>query len=102
VGLKGDQDPGRFKQVPINVLRGAFKTPSLRDIALTSPYMHDGRYRTLQQVIDHYDRGGDKKGNLDPNIRPLGLTNQEKQDLVAFMRSLTGKPVVVTLPRLPQ
>jgi cytochrome c peroxidase len=102
VGLKGNADPGRFAIVPIRIARGAFKTPTLRDVALTAPYMHNGGYRTLEEVIDHYDRGGDDKENLDPNLKPLGLTDQEKKDLVEFLKSLTGKQQSIILPRLPQ
>jgi cytochrome c peroxidase len=96
------EDLGRFAHRRVKVLRGAFKTPTLRDVALTAPYMRNGLYRTLEEVVDHYDRGGDVKENLSPNIRPLGLTPQEKADLVAFMRSLTGKPVQISIPILPQ
>jgi cytochrome c peroxidase len=102
IGLKGNTDLGRYAKVPIRVMRGAFKTPTVRDIALTAPYMHNGMYRTLEEVIDHYDRGGDDKENLDPNIKPLGLSDQEKKDLVEFLKSLTGKQPTITVPRLPQ
>ena len=95
------EDEGRFAHRKLKVLKGAFKTPTLRDIALTGPYMHNGMYRTLEEVVDHYDRGGDAKDNLSPNIQPLGLTAQEKRDLVAFMQSLTGQPMVVEVPHLP-
>jgi len=101
IGLNGD-DVGRFAKLPIKISKGAFKTPTLRDIALTAPYMHNGEYRTLEEVIDHYDRGGDNKENLDPSIQPLGLTRQEKRDLLQFLKTLSGKQVAVTLPRLPQ
>jgi cytochrome c peroxidase len=103
IGLRsaGEEDEGRFVHRKVKVLKGAFKTPTLRDIALTAPYMHNGAYRTLEEVIDHYDRGGDVKTNLSPNIQPLGLTAQEKQDLVAFMKSLTGSPMAVEVPHLP-
>jgi cytochrome c peroxidase len=102
IGLKDNKDEGRYTQVRIKVLKGAFKTPTLRDIALTAPYMHDGTYATLEEVVDHYDRGGDDKGNLDPNIKPLALTDPEKKDLVQFMKTLSGKQVAIKLPRLPQ
>lgn len=101
IGLNGD-DMGRFAKLPIKISKGAFKTPTLRDVALTAPYMHNGSYRTLEEVIDHYDRGGDNKDNLDPSMHPLGLTAQEKSDLVQFLKSLSGKQVVVTVPQLPQ
>ena len=69
IGLKGSTDPGRYAKVPIKAMQGAFKTPTLRDIALTGPYMHDGRYDTLEDVIKHYDRGGDKGENVDEQIQ---------------------------------
>jgi cytochrome c peroxidase len=105
IGLKGNgesEDAGRFEQRKVKVLKGAFKTPTLRDISLTAPYMHNGLYRTLEEVVDHYDRGGDVADNLSPNIHPLNLSAQEKADLVAFMKSLTGTPLVVQVPTLPQ
>lgn len=102
LGLKGNQDAGRFAKVPVKVLQGAFKTPTLRDVTLTAPYMHNGMYATLEEVVEHYNRGGDVKENLDPNMKPLNLTGQEVNDIVAFLRTLTGDPVEVTVPRLPQ
>ncbi len=68
---------------------GKFKVPSLVNIALTAPYMHDGRFRTLEQVIDHYNSGGHPGENVSPNVRPLNLTEQDKQDLIAFLHTLT-------------
>lgn len=96
------EDLGRYTQRKVNVLKGAFKTPTLRDVALTAPYMHNGIYKTLDEVVDHYDRGGDVKENLDPNIKPLDLSKREKADLVEFMKALTGAPLTVTIPQLPQ
>ena len=101
IGLKGNSDEGRYARVPIRVLKGAFKTPTLRDVALTSPYMHNGAYRSLAEVVEHYSRGGNGQP-VDPNIKPLGLTTQEKKDLVALLGSLTGQQVRMSLPRLPQ
>ena len=101
IGLKGATDAGRYELRKLPRLRGAMKTPTLRDVALTAPYMHNGMYRTLEEVVEHYDRGGDVKDNLDPEVKPLNLTAQERADLVAFMRSLTGSPMKVTLPQLP-
>jgi cytochrome c peroxidase len=101
IGLNGD-DIGRFAKLPIKISKGAFKTPTLRDIALTAPYMHNGAYRTLEEVIDHYDRGGDNKDNLDPSIHALGLTPEDKRDLVQFLKTLSGKQLAITVPRLPQ
>jgi cytochrome c peroxidase len=70
---------------------GAFKTPGLRDVALTAPYMHDGSEATLLDVVNFYDRGGEPNPYLDGGIVPLNLTEQEKKDLVALLESLTGE-----------
>ena len=88
----GSSDLGRYEITgePDDV--GAFKTPSLRNVALTSPYMHDGSPPTLEAVVDFYDRGGVANENRDPGIRPLHLGLEDKADLVEFLRSLTGAP----------
>ncbi len=96
------KDVGRYAHRKVAALKGAFKTPTLRDIALTAPYMHNGTYKTLEEVVEHYVRGGDVKTNLDPNMEKLDLSKQEKADLVAFMKSLTGKQIKITIPQLPQ
>jgi cytochrome c peroxidase len=70
--------------------RGAFKTPTLREIERTGPYMHDGSLRSLEEVIEFYDRGGNPNPHLDPEIRPLGLAPAEKAALAEFLRSLDG------------
>jgi len=104
IGIRNDgaaYDVGRYAQKPLKAMRGAFKTPTLRDIALTAPYMRNGVYKTLMEVVDHYDRGGDDRDNLSMNIAPLHLTDSEKADLVAFMQSLTGAPRLVSVPMLP-
>ncbi|MEM9524035.1 MAG: cytochrome c peroxidase [Pseudomonadota bacterium] len=80
--------------------RGAFKTPGLRNVALTAPYMHDGSIGTLEDVVEFYDRGGDRDDNLSPLIEPLGLTDREKWDLVAFLNALTHT-VDVQPPDIP-
>ena len=69
---------------------GTFKTPTLREVARTAPYMHDGSLNTLQQVVEFYDRGGNTNPALDPEIRPLRLSDGEKRALLAFLSSLTG------------
>lgn len=102
-GLDGKEDEGRFAKVPVKLMKGAFKTPTLRDVALTGPYMHNGIYKTLEEVIEHYDRGGDVKENLSPTLpKELKLSSEEKKNLADFLRSLTGKPVKIELPVLPQ
>lgn len=79
---------GRFSVTGNIVDMGKFKTPILRNVAQTPPYMHDGSLKTLEQVVDYYDEGGNKNYFLDPAIYPLHLTAQEKLDLVAFMQAL--------------
>ena len=69
---------------------GTFKTPTLREVVRTAPYMHDGSLNTLQQVVEFYDHGGNTNPALDPEIRPLRLNDGEKRALVAFLSSLTG------------
>jgi cytochrome c peroxidase len=86
-------DPGRSAVTGRDGHRGAFKTPTLREIARTAPYMHDGSFARLTDVIDFYDRGGRPNPNLDPDIRPLHLTAAEKKALMAFLRSLSGTAV---------
>jgi cytochrome c peroxidase len=68
---------------------GRFKVPSLRNIALTAPYMHDGRFETLEEVLDHYRTGGHGVENEDPNILPFTLSESQKQDMISFLRTLT-------------
>lgn len=70
---------------------GAFKTPTLREISRTAPYMHDGRFKTLEEVVEFYDRGGIKNPHQDNTIIPLELTGQEKKDIVAYLRALNGE-----------
>ncbi len=94
-------DLGRYNESKDDFDKGAFKTPGLRDITKSAPYMHNGTEATLQDVIEFYDRGGDAKQNVSPFITPLGLTGQEKKDLVEFLKALDGEPILVTLPILP-
>lgn len=83
-------DPGRYLITHQESDWGRFKTPTLRNLADTAPYMHDGRYWSLDQVIGYYDRGGDGARNQDPRIRPLNLNDQENKDLKAFLSALRG------------
>src|SRR5207244_5372400 len=82
-------DLGRFAVTNKDSDRGRFKTPTLRNVALTAPYMHDGSLATLEAVVDFYNRGGGKNPYLDASIAPLGLTAEEKKDLVAFLKALS-------------
>ena len=84
-------DPGRQAITGLAGDLGKFKVPGLRDVAASAPYMHDGSLADLEAVIDQYDRGGRGDPTTDPQIRPLGLTVDEKADLLAFLRSLTDE-----------
>jgi cytochrome c peroxidase len=94
-------DTGRYTVTKSEVDRGAFRTPTLRNITQTGPYMHDGSETTLQDVIAFYDRGGKPNPNLSKEIRPLNLSDQEKADLVAFLEALTGEVRGKEKPTLP-
>jgi len=87
-------DVGRFRLTddPSDIAR--FKVPTLRNVALTGPYMHDGSFVSLSAVVEHYDSGGKNHPHRSPLVRPLGLTAQEKADLVAFLGSLTDEHFV--------
>jgi len=92
VGIgRSDPDLGRFAVTKVDKDRGAFKTPTVRDITKTAPYMHDGSHKTLEEVVAFYNKGGERNRWLDPKIRPLGLTPGEIQDLIVFMRALDGE-----------
>lgn len=92
VGInKPEPDLGRFVVTKNPADWGAFKTPTLRDIEHTGPYMHDGSIETLEEVVEYYDRGGTPNKNLDARMKPLHLTAQEKSDLVAFLKALSGE-----------
>jgi cytochrome c peroxidase len=92
---EGAKDPGRWNVTKNEADRGAFRTPSLRNVALTAPYMHDGSLATLEDVVEFYDKGGEPHAHLSPLIRKLELTKEEKADVVAFLKALTS-------PVLPQ
>ena len=92
---------GRYNETKEDFDKGAFKTLGVRDITKSAPYMHNGVKTTLEEMIEFYDRGGDVKENLSPFITPLGLTSQEKKDLVEFLKSLDGEPILVALFILP-
>ena len=84
-------DPGRYAVTNVDTDLGAFKTPTLREIARTAPYMHDGSLATLEEVVDFYDGGGHPNPFLDRQVQPLRLSESEKEALVAFLRSLSGE-----------
>jgi cytochrome c peroxidase len=102
IGLH-DTDRGRAAIAPgIVQLEQAFKTPTLRNINQRAPYMHDGSMRTLAAVIDHYNSGFESRPSLDTNIHPLGLTKQDKEDLLAFLDTLTSADEPVVIAALPR
>ena len=106
-----DECDGRVKYYSMPLtddLRGAWRTPGLRDVALTAPYMHTGMYASLRDVVVHYNKGGvvdggEKIGTLDPKLKPLNLTDAEIDDLVAFLESLSSTldPSISTPPTVP-
>ena len=89
-GIGTADEPGHFATSRDPGDRGAFKTPSLRDVARTPPYMHDGSLATLDEVINYYDKGGRANANLDAEVRKLQLSAAEKKALVAFLQALNG------------
>jgi len=103
-----DMSRQRFVDLSIDdVQKGRWRTPSLRDVALTAPYMHDGCFSTLEEVVDHYDRGGASGaavGAPAPQLRPLFLAAADKADLVEFLKTLSGELLssdLRTAPVLP-
>lgn len=94
-------DSGRMRVTLDPADEGKFKTPSLRNVGVTAPYMHDGTFPTLESVIDHYNSGGSQHPNKDPRIKPLNLTSQEKSDLIAFLNSLTDHTFINDTKFLP-
>jgi cytochrome c peroxidase len=81
--------------------RGAFKTPTIRNVAHSGPYMHDGSQATLEEVVEWYDKGGHPNPHLSDKLKPLGLTPEEKTDLVEFMKACTSDTPPVESGRLP-
>ena len=103
VGIEAEEpDMGRFVVTGEESDKGAFRTPTVRNIALTAPYMHDGSQKTLMEVVEHYDKGGTPNPWLSDKIGPLKLSDQDKTDLVAFMEeALSGSLPEIDPPRLP-
>jgi cytochrome c peroxidase len=107
VGVSIDRDdPDVGRQAISGLLgdRGSFKTPTLREIARTAPYMHDGSLKTLEDVVEHYNKGGVKNPQLDEAIFPLNLTQQQKADLITFLKEGLSSPDYpdVAPPELPK
>jgi cytochrome c peroxidase len=103
IGIAREDDIGRGRLFPTGVkLHHAFKVPTLRDVARRAPYMHDGSLPTLEAVVDEYDSGGIDRPSRSSLIHPLGLTTNEKRDLIAFLNTLTGDPAPFEVPTLPR
>nr|WP_175476237.1 cytochrome c peroxidase [Evansella caseinilytica] len=100
IGLDND-DEGRFAITGDETDKGAIRTAGLYGITHTAPYMSDGSIETLEEVIDYYDRGGDGHPNTSPLITELNLTDDEKADLLAFLKVLGGEPPIFTKPEMP-
>lgn len=99
---KAEPDLGRFVVSKDEKDRGAFKTPTIRNVALTAPYMHDGSVKTLEEVVEIYAKGGHLNPYLSKDIKKLDLSDQDKQDLVEFMKACTGEFPKVEQGRLPE
>lgn len=97
-----DEDLGRYYRTRDPADIGKFRTPSLRELKYTAPYMHNGVFATLREVVDFFDAGGGVTANKSPLLKPLGLTGEEKSDLVAFLEALSmERPLIVAVPELP-
>jgi cytochrome c peroxidase len=93
---------GRYAETKQEKDKGAFKTPTIRNITQTAPYMHDGSQKTLEEVVEYYAKGGHPNPYLSDKIKKLDLTAQDKADFVEFMKALTGPLPKVEMARLPQ
>ncbi len=103
VGMNAEEpDLGRFAVTGEEKDKGAFKTPTVRNVEFTGPYMHDGSQQTLEEVVEWYAKGGHPNAWLSEKIKKLELSDQDKQDLVAFMKSLSGPFPTVEHARLPE
>lgn len=103
VGMAAKEpDLGRYTQTKLDKDKGAFKTPTIRNVVFSAPYMHDGSLQTLEEVVEHYNKGGDRNPWLSTKMSPLKLTSQQKVDLVEFMRACTGTFPHVSSARLPE
>ena len=97
-----DRDLGLYYTTKRDEDKGKFRTPTLRELKYTAPYMHNGAFFTLEEVVDFYDQDGGQDPGKSPLLRPLRLSAQDKKDLVAFLLSLSSdKPIVVPRPALP-
>jgi len=97
-----DRDLGLYYTTKQEADKGKFRTPSLRELKYTAPYMHNGVFNTLEEVIEFYNRGGGDDPNKSPLLKPLGLSDREKKELLAFLLSLSSdQPLIIEPPELP-
>jgi cytochrome c peroxidase len=97
-----EPDVGRFAVTKDPKDWGAFKTPTIRNVALSAPYMHDGSLKTLADTVEHYNKGGTPNKNLSDKVKKLNLNKQQVRDIVAFMKACTGRFPKVQRERLPE
>jgi len=97
-----DKDLGRFGITQQEEDQGKFKTPGLRNVSLTPPYMHNGVFKSLEEVLEFYNKGGGETPHKSERMKPLNLTDNEKKDLLTFLKALNGELPKVTPPTLPQ
>jgi cytochrome c peroxidase len=103
VGMDADKpDLGRYEVTKQEKDKGAFKTPTIRNVEQSAPYMHDGSLETLEEVVEHYNKGGTPNPWLSDKVKKLNLSAQDKKDLVAFMKACTGPFPKVESGRLPE
>ena len=105
LGIGMDQkepDLGRFVVTKVEKDKGAFKTPTLRNVQFSAPFMHDGSLKTLREVVEWYNKGGLANGHLSENVKKLNLTDQQVDDLVEFMKACSGRFPEIETGRLPE
>lgn len=97
-------DLGRGKVIPVEVtiMQHAFKTPTLRELPENGPFMHDGSMTNLEEVIKHYEEGGIQRASLSKEMEPFELSDQQRADLIAFLKTLDGGPLAIEPPLLPK
>jgi len=101
---KVKDDAGLYYRTKENADKGKFRTPPLRYLAYTAPYMHNGTFFDLEELVDFYNDGGGKNefaANKTKLLKPLKLSDEEKEDLVAFLESLSGPEIKMATPKLP-
>lgn len=103
IGMDSEKpDLGRFEVTKVDKDKGAFKTPTCRNVALSAPYMHDGSVKTLEEVMDWYAKGGHPNPFLSDKVKKFEMSQQDRADLVAFMHALTGEFPKIETSRLPE